>query len=133
MKIKTKMIGTALLFGILGLTGCTTVNTAANAQGSGEQVVYKASFDEVSVAMPTIITNVGLQLVSVNNGRHVFLAKHGISGWSWGENVAIFVENIENEKTSVEVITKRKLVTNFTAPDWDGPIFIQLDKKFKRD
>jgi hypothetical protein len=69
----------------------------------------------------------------VNNDKHIFFAKHGITGWSWGENVAVFVEKIEAGKTSVEVITKRKLVTNITAQDWDGPIFIQLDKKFKRD
>jgi hypothetical protein len=133
MKIKAQLIWIALIFGILGLTGCTTINTAAKAQGSGEQVIYKAPFDVVWVAMPTILTNVGLQLVSVNDDKHIFLAKHGISGWSWGENVAIFVEKIVNEKTSVEVITKRKLATNFTAQDWDGPIFIQLDTRFRRD
>jgi uncharacterized lipoprotein len=133
MKIKAQLIWIALMPSILGLTGCTSLNTAAKAQGSGEQVIYKASFDEVWAAVPEVITNVGLQYVSVNNDKHMFLAKHGITGWSWGENVAIFVEKIENGKTSVEVITKRKLVTNITAPDWDGLIFIQLDRNFKRD
>jgi uncharacterized lipoprotein len=133
MKIKTQLIWIALMLGILGLTGCTSLNTAAKAQGSGEQVIYKASFDEVWAAVPEVITNVGLQYVSVNNDKHMFLAKHGISGWSWGENVAIFVGKIEDGKTSVEVVTKRELVTNITAQDWDGPIFIRLDRKFKRD
>jgi uncharacterized lipoprotein len=133
MKIKAYLIWIALMLGILGLTGCTSLNTAAKAQGSGEQVIYKASFDEVWAAMPEIITNVGLQYVSANNDKHMFLAKHGISGWSWGENVVIFIEKLEDGKTSVEVVTKRELVTNITAQDWDGPIFIQLDRKFKRD
>jgi hypothetical protein len=62
----------------------------------------------------------------------MFLAKRGITGWSWGENVAIFVEKIEDGKTLVEVVTKREMVTNITAQDWDGPIFIQLDRRFKR-
>ena len=132
MKIKTQLVWMALLFGILGLTGCTTVNTAAKEKGTGEQVIYKASFDEVWAAMPEVITNVGLQLVSVNTEKHMFLARHGISGWSWGENVAIFVEQIANDETRVEVVTKRELVTNITAQDWDGPIFIQLDREFKR-
>ncbi len=133
MKIKAQLIWVAFLLGILGLTGCTTVNTAAKAQGSGEQVIYKAPFEVVWTAMPTSITNVGLKLVSVDADKHVFLAKHGISGWSWGENVAIFVEKIETNKTSVEVATKRKLVTNITAQEWDEPIFIHLDGMFKRD
>ena len=133
MRIKTQLIWVAFIVGVLGLAGCTSLNTAEKAQGSGEQVVYKAPFDEVWAAMPEVITNAGLQFVSANNDKHVFLAEHGVSGWSWGENVAIFVGKIESEKTSVEVITKRKLVTNITAQDWDGPIFIQLDRKFKRD
>ena len=133
MKIKAQLIWMAFLLGILGLTGCTTGKTVAKAQGSGEQVVYKAPFEVVWTAMPTLLTNVGLKLVSVNADKHVFLAKHGISGWSWGENVAIFVEQVKTNKTSVEVVTKRKLVTNITAQEWDEPIFIQLDEMFKRD
>jgi hypothetical protein len=133
MKTEVRLLWITLMLGILGLTGCTSLNTAAKAQGSGEQVIYKASFDELWASMPEVITNVGLQYVSADNDKHMFLAKRAISGWSWGENVAIFVENIEDGKTSVEVITKRKLVTNITAQDWDGPIFIQLDRSFKRD
>jgi hypothetical protein len=75
MKIKAHLIWIAFMFGIFGLTGCTTVNTAAKAQGSGEQIVYRASFDEVWAAVPEVMTNVGLQCVSVNTDKHVFLAK----------------------------------------------------------
>jgi hypothetical protein len=132
MKIKAQLICIVFLFGILGLAGCTTVNTAAKAEGSGEQDVYEASFDEVWAAMPEVIAKVGLHYVSVNKDKHVFLARHGISAWSWGENVAIFVEKVDSEKTSVEVVTKRKLITNFTAQDWGEPIFIELDNRFRR-
>ena len=132
MRIKAHLICVALMFGILGLTGCMSLNTAAKAQGSGEQVTYEATFDEVWAAMPDVIKAAGLQYLSANRDQHMFLAKRGITDWSWGENVAIFVGNIENGKTSVEVVTKRELVTNITAQDWDGPIFIQLDRKFKR-
>lgn len=133
MKIKSPLFWIAFLFCILGVTGCTTLNTAARRRGTGEQVIYKASFDEVWAAVPQVITNAGLKYVSVNNGKHMFLAKGGITGFSWGENVAIYVEKIEDGKTSVEVITEPKLVLNYTAHDWDGPIFVQLDKRFGRD
>jgi hypothetical protein len=132
MKINSQLIWMAFLFGILGLTGCTTLNTAAKARGRGEQVIYKASFDEVWAAVPKAITNAGLQYVSVDNDKHMFLAKGGITGTSWGENVAIYVEKTEDGKTSVEVITMPNLIPNYTAQDWDGPIFIQLDKRFGR-
>jgi hypothetical protein len=132
MRIKAHLIWVAFMFGILGLTGCTSLNTAAKARGSGEQVTYEAAFDEVWAAMPDVIKAAGLHYVSANRDEHMFLAKRGITGWSWGENVAIFVEKIEDGKTLVEVVTKREMVTNITAQDWDGPIFIQLDRRFKR-
>jgi len=40
MRIKAHLIWVAFMFGILGLTGCTSLNTAAKARGSGEQVTY---------------------------------------------------------------------------------------------
>jgi len=133
MKIKSHLIWIAFLFGIFGLAGCTTPNTAVGAKGWGERVPYNATFDEVWAAMPQVITNAGLKFVSANIDKRVFLAKGGITGSSWGENVAIFVEKVENGKTSVEVITEPKMVLNYTAHNWDGPIFIQLDKRFERD
>jgi hypothetical protein len=42
------------------------------------------------------------------------------------------VEKTEDGKTSVEVITMPNFIPNYTAQDWDGPIFIQLDKTFGR-
>jgi predicted small secreted protein len=132
MKIKTQLIWMAFMLGCLGLTGCTSLNTAAKARGSGEQVTYDVAFDKVWAVMTDVIEAAGLQYVSANLDEQMFLAKRGITGWSWGENVAIFVQKTEDGKTLVEVITKRKLVTNVTAREWDGPIFIELDRRFKR-
>jgi hypothetical protein len=133
MKIKSQLIWIAFLFGVFGLTGCTAPNTPVRARGWGERVTYNATFDEVWGAVPQVITNAGLNYVSGNIDKRVFLARHGITGRSWGENVTIFVEKVEIGKTSVEVITVPKLIPNYTAQDWDGPIFIQLDKRFERD
>jgi len=136
MKIKSRLIWIAFLFGIFGLAGCTTPNTAAGAKGwgaEGERVTYNATFGEVWAAMPQVITNAGLKFVRANIDKRVYLAKGGITGRSLGENVAIFVEKVENGKTSVEVITEPNFILDLTALEWDGPIFIQLDKRFERD
>jgi hypothetical protein len=60
------------------------------------------------------------------------LAQRGITAFSYGENVAVFVEKIEPAKSSVEVVSKKAMSTNVFAPDWAKPIFEQLDKHFKR-
>lgn len=111
--------------------GCTSVKTVSNMQGMGEYFVYEALFDEVWSAVPEVVTNVGLRRVSVNNDRHMVLAKHGMTATSWGENVAVFVTKVDPGKTRVEVVTMRKLENNVTAQDWAGPIFIELHKRFK--
>jgi hypothetical protein len=52
------------------------------------------------------------------------------SAFSWGENVAIFVEPIDGKiQTRVEVVNKRALATNITAADWGTRILQSLDKR----
>ena len=82
--------------------------------------------------MPDAIKAAGLQFVSGNREDRSILAQRGITAFSYGENVAIFVEKVEDVKSSVEVVSKKAMATNIFAPDWAKPIFEQLDKKFKR-
>ncbi len=45
---------------------------------------------------------------------------------SYGENVAIFVEKVDESQTKVEVVSKRTLATNITAADWAPRIHKRL-------
>src|SRR6266852_5841392 len=132
MKIKIQLVLLSLALVSMALAGCTTMADAVQARGTGKKVTYQASFDEIWAAMPEAIMAAGLQFVSANRDDHSFLAQRGVTAWSWGENVAIFVEKVEEAKSSVEVDSKKAVTTNITAPDWAKPIFEQLDKKFKR-
>jgi hypothetical protein len=77
-----------------------------------------------------VIKAVGLQNLSADRDEHMFLAKRGITFSSWGENVAIFVEKVSDSETCVEVISKKVVVTNIAARNWEWPIFAELNKKF---
>jgi predicted thioesterase len=58
------------------------------------------------------------------------LAQGSISAFSWGENVAIYVEDVAGKvKTRVEVVNKRALSVNITAADWESKILEELDKR----
>jgi hypothetical protein len=72
MRIKAHLIKVAFMLGIFGLTGCTSLNTAAKARGSGEQVTYAATFEEVWAAMPDVIKAAGLEYASANRDEHMF-------------------------------------------------------------
>ena len=72
----------------------------------------------------------GLAVATDNKERGMILAQGGVSAFSWGENVAIYVEDVGGKvRTRVEVINKRALATNITAADWESRIFEALDKR----
>jgi len=133
MKTKMQLVLIPLMLISMALAGCTTMADAVQARGTGEKVTYQASFDDVWAAMPDAISSAGLQFVSANRDDHSILAQRGMTAFSYGENVAIFVEKVADTKSSVEVDSKKAMVTNIFAPDWAKPIFEELDKKFKRD
>lgn len=131
MKIRS-LASIALVSASLGLAGCTTMADAVQARGSGATATYQASFDEVWAALPSAISDAGLQFVSANRDDRSVLAQRGMTLFSYGENVAIFVDPIEDGRSSVEVVSKKAMQTNVFAPDWTKAIFRELDKKFRR-
>lgn len=122
----------ALLLSAFIFAGCATMSDAVQSRGTGAKVTYQASFDDVWAAMPDVVKAAGLHFVSANRDERTVLAQRGMTAFSYGENVAIFVEKVEETKSSVEVISKKAMATNVFAPDWARPIFEQLDKKFSR-
>jgi hypothetical protein len=111
-------------------SGCATLADAQAAKGSGTSKVYDRPYDVVWNAVIESVKSSGLALVSENKEKGIILAQGAISGFSWGENVAVFVEDVGGKiKTRVEVVNKRALATNITAADWERRIFEDLDKR----
>ena len=102
------------------------------ARGTGEKITYQASFDEIWAELPEAVKAAGLKFVTANRENRSILAQRGVTVFSFGENVAIFVEKIEAKKSSVEINSQKAIKTNVLAPNWAKPLFEQLDKKFKR-
>lgn len=83
---------------MLGHTGCTTMADSIQARGKNPQIVYQISHAELWEAFPDIVVAAGLKFVSANREDNTVLAQKGITPFSWGENVAIFVEKIGEDK-----------------------------------
>ena len=132
VKIRIRLAFLFLLLVLLAVSGCTTMNDAEQGRGSGEKVTYQASFDEVWAAIPQAINAADLHFVSADRKNCMVLAKQGMTAWSYGENIAVFVDKIGETQTIVEVVSRRMMETNILAKDVGVPIFEQLDKKLKR-
>ena len=60
------------------------------------------------------------------------LAQRGITAFSYGENVAIFVEPVGGQvRTRVEIVSKKAMQTNIFAPDWSVEILDKLGEKLR--
>lgn len=123
---------TAMVCGTLAVIaiGCATMADARRARGTGPSRTYNVPAEEIWQAMPSILSEVGLEYVGENREEGYILAQRGITGFSYGENVAIFVESLGQNKTKVEIVSKKALATTIFAPEWSGAIFRELDERF---
>lgn len=128
-KVFAAIFAVAILF---FASGCSTLADTRAAKGSGMSRTYAASQEAVWKAIPSVLADLGLQLVSENKQEGYILAQRGITGLSYGENVAIFVESAGGvAKTRVEVVSKKVSSMVLYAPNWESDILNTLDEKLK--
>ena len=117
---------------VASTSGCSTLADSRAAKGTGVAREYAAPIDVVWKTVPTVLAELSLPMVADNRQEGYVLAQRGVTAFSYGENVAIFVETANGvTKTRVEVVSKRALATNFIAPDWGKSILDKLDEKLK--
>jgi hypothetical protein len=119
-------------FTTLLIAGCSTLADTKKSEGVGKRVTYSKSIDEVWPLAILSLNDVGLDVIEENKSQGYVLAKKGISAFSYGENVAIFVKKVDNSNTSVEVVSKRVLATTVFAKDWTDEIFVKLNARIKK-
>ncbi len=119
-------------FTTLLIAGCSTLADTKKSEGVGKRVTYSKSIDEVWPLAILSLNDVGLDVIEENKSQGYVLAKKGMSAFSYGENVAIFVKKVDNSNTSVEVVSKRVLATTVFAKDWTDEIFVKLNARIKK-
>ena len=118
---------------VTSLTGCSTLADAKAAKGTGILRVYDQPYDVVWDAVLASVQATKLSIVSQSRTDGMILAKGHISAFSYGENVAIYVESVNGQvKTRVEIINKRVLATNVTAPNWEARLSKAIDARLNK-
>lgn len=117
---------TSVLLLLVLFAGCATLEEARHSRGTGLSRVYSTPFVTVWNTVPQALTSLGLTISSENREQGYVLAKRGVTGFSWGEKVAVFVNRIDDMKTKVEIVSKRALATNITAADWGPKVLVRL-------
>jgi len=122
----------SIILTLIFVTGCTTLKDASEARGTGKQEVYNYTYDEVWDAAVGVVTESKLDLVAKDKEDGKILAQQGMSAFSYGENVAVFVEKSSEVETKVEVVSKRALQTNVVAKDWSSYILTKIREALKQ-
>jgi hypothetical protein len=112
-------------------TGCSTLADAKSGKGTGVSQTFNAKPDRVWQVLPSAVKNTGLEYVAGNKDEGYALAQRGITAFSYGENVAIFVDSAPADSTKVEVVSKKAMATNIFAPEWSKSIFEKLAELLK--
>lgn len=118
---------------LVTLAGCSTVSDLKEAKGEGVTRTFDYDYDQVWEASLFSVRALGLPIVSSDKtddaGR--ILASTPMQGTTWGENIAVFIDPAEPNKSTVEVISKRVLATNIFAEDWTDPLLSRISSKLR--
>ena len=111
------------VFAVCFLGACATTETVQQAKGTGDKKTFNAEYESVYQATLSAAGKQGLSVTKADKGTGEILLSHGVTPWSWGERIAIFVEKISDNQTQVEIISKPVMAPLNFPPDWVSKLF----------
>lgn len=111
---------------VLGVNACASVETMREVGGNGTANVYNVSYDKAWEASKDAVVDAGGRLNEEDKAQGYIIGTFGMSAFSWGEKVSIFLTALDKNATEVEVVSKRALATNVTAKNWEPTIHKQI-------
>lgn len=113
----------------VGLHACATVDAAKTAEGSGTVKTYAANYDKTWNVSKSAVETTGGDIVEENKKEGRIVASYGVSAFSWGERVALFLKSLGNKSTQVEVVSKRAVGMNVTASNWEPKLHQKIEEE----
>ncbi|UCC55415.1 MAG: hypothetical protein JSU75_08560 [Gammaproteobacteria bacterium] len=123
----TRIFNLALL--AILLAGCATTDTVRQEKGMGDKQLFEHPYDAVFEATLVVAGNQGLEVVEQDRDNGTIILSHGVTLWSWGERVAVFIRKMSATQTEVEIISKPVMAPLNFPPDWVSRIFEGIDKE----
>jgi len=117
-----------LLVLLVSTAGCGSLDSVRKAKGTGRYRIYDAPFDVTWDATGQAVRDMGLQVANEKKEEGYMLGQKGLSAFSYGEYVAAFVEREDEQRTKVEVVSKKALATNVFAWNWEKPILDRISE-----
>ena len=122
-----------LMFTLVALivSGCASTETVKEAKGQGVSHTYPYAYESVYDATLSAAKTKKLEIVENDKANGRLILSHGITLWSWGERIAVFVKPLATSSTNVEIISKPVLAPLNFPPDWQQILFDQIDVELR--
>ncbi len=121
----------SLLVVMLIVSACSTTQAVKQSRGKGLRKHYSQSYDEVYSATLETVYNQKLHVEEHDKETGFLYATHGVTLWSWGERIAIYVYKVDDGGTEVEIVSRKVLVPLNFAPDWAKYIFTGIEAELQ--
>lgn len=132
--MKKNILFLLIVFSAIFFSGCAvytrTLNDAEAAKGAGVTRYYNKKYDLVWKAINESVAESGLMITTTSRPNGKILAIGKQTAFSFGEFVAIYVEDIDGRSnTKVEIISLAKKSNNLSATNWAEKLFEDLDRR----
>lgn len=121
--MKISIIVISLVVIVIG--GCASTETVKESEGQGISRTYPYPYDAVYDATISAAKSQELEIVETEKTKGRLIFKHGVTLWSWGENIAVFIKPLSPNSTEVEIVSEPVMAPFNIPPDWQH---ILLDK-----
>lgn len=112
-------------------SGCASTETVKEATGQGLSHNYPYAYEPVYNATLSAAKTKKLEVVENDKSGGRLLFSHGVTWWSWGERIAVFIKPVAANTTEVEVVSKPVLSPLNFPPDWQKILLEQIDVELR--
>jgi len=112
-------------------SGCASTETVKEAKGQGVSRAYQYAYEPVYNATLAAAKTKQLEVVESDKASGRLILSHGITLWSWGERIAVFIKPTSTHSTEVEIVSKPVLAPLNFPPDWQQILLDQIDVELR--
>jgi len=87
------------------VSGCASTETVKEAKGQGVSRSYQYAYEPVYNATLAAAKTKQLEVVESDKANGRLILSHGITPWSWGERIAVFIKPMATHSTEVEIVS----------------------------
>ena len=119
----------ALMMSLILLGGCASTETVRESRGEGTTKLYSVNFENVYAAALRAAESEKLDIVATDENAGRIDLSHGVTWWSWGERISVFVTGVSAGETEVEIVSEPVMAPLNFPPDWEGRLFKAIDRE----